>query len=777
MALVGVACCGAAVAQDQGLPTDGELLLLDVAINGVPLPGVFRAERRGPDLLLEAAALSQGRLVLPAQAQRLNDGRAAIDLRRIDGLRYQLDMSALHLEVVAPAEAFQRTGTDFNPTAPQALSRGIGGLFLNYETAASSIQGSPTQWASTLEAVASGSWGHVVNSVLVRHGEGAADGVQRLDTFWRYDMPARTESIVVGDAISAGGAWSRPLRFAGLRWASDYSIRPDVIKLPTATLSGEAVLPSTVDVLVNNVRRLTTEVPPGPFDIRNLPTITGAGEVNLVIRDILGRETLVTRNLYASATLLAPGVTDFSLETGLMRRGYGQDTSYQNFFAAGTWRRGFSAQWTGEVRGELQRERQAVGVNVATLLGTWASLNASLAFSRGSLHAVPEQGHLLQLGLERSELQSNVSLQYQQASRGFAPFGESADPLAPSSRVRTRWFVGGSRRLGAQVSAGLSFSRQQDWGGQSNSAVGMSLFMPLGRSANLSVAVNRQLSAEKGWYAGIYLSFPLDGSAGQTYGNSQVEFSSGRATRASAGAQRAAPIGPGYGWRVEAIHDDRFAGRGSLQWNAERAEGTLDIASDRNGHVATRGALRGTLAWLDGELFATRPMGTGSVALVDAGGIAGIPVLRSGQHVTSTDARGRALVPNLMPWLPNRIDLDPAGLPMDVQVGDLAQEVVPYARGATQVKFGVRRSRQALVILRTEDGRDVPSGATVTTWPQNADFLVGLRGEAWLMDLQEDGQQLRVQWPGGRCALKLDVLDSAVMAPTLGPLTCAEARP
>ena len=63
-------------------------------------------------------------------------------------------------------------------------------------------------------------------------------------------------------------------------------------------MSGEAVLPSTVDLYVDNELRMRREVPSGPFSIQDLPVMTGQGDARLVVRDILGREQVITQPFY-----------------------------------------------------------------------------------------------------------------------------------------------------------------------------------------------------------------------------------------------------------------------------------------------------------------------------------------------------------------------------------------------------------------------------------------------------------------------------------------------
>ena len=270
-------------------------------------------------------------------------------------------------------------------------------MLLNYDlSVAHGGSGGPLTSGALLEAVAFSRFGNLVSSALVLD-DGARRSATRLDTFWRYDLPQRMETLVVGDAVGVGGGWSRPARYGGVRWGRDFGMRPGFVTLPQLTLNGEAALPSTVEVLVNNARRLSQPMPSGPFELNNVPIVTGAGEINLVVRDLLGRETVIQQSYYASPRLLAPGLSDFSFEAGWLRTGYGESSAYGDGFGAATWRQGLSRSLTGEAGVELQAKRRAAGVELAGLLGDWAVGRVALAASSSSTQGMAERGQLLQL--------------------------------------------------------------------------------------------------------------------------------------------------------------------------------------------------------------------------------------------------------------------------------------------------------------------------------------------------------------------------------------------
>ncbi|MBC5767660.1 fimbria/pilus outer membrane usher protein [Ramlibacter albus] len=755
-------------------PAARELLLVDLAVNGQRQAEIVRAEQL-PDakVLLAAAAWTDARLAAVGQPATLSDGTPAYMLDAVAGLTYRIDRSTMRLEVNAPATAFVGSKVGPQPTEAPALQPPDPGVLLNYDVSvARAGRGSGTSAGAQVEAAVFGSLGTFATSALLVH-DGAQRSLSRLDTYWRLDMPERMETLVVGDTVGTGGAWSRPVRYAGVRWGRDFGMRPGFVTMPLPALSGQAALPSTVDVLVNNARTISQQVAPGPFDITQVPVVSGAGEVNLVVRDMLGRETMLRQSYYASPRLLAPGLTDYSFEAGLLRTGYGRNDRYGDAFVAGTLRAGLVAGFTGEVRAELQRDRRAAGGEVAAVLGDWAVGRVAVAVSDSKMHGNAERGALLQAGIERQTPTGGWSVQHQSASRGFDPFGETTGAL-PARRTRSQWFASAGGALGGGFSGGVSLARQTRWDGETATVVGASFGMALPHSATLGLSATRRIGSAHGWSVGVNITIPLDDG---TYASTRVDRGADGRLVANAGAVHNAPSGTGLGWRVEGSTQAAQRARAGLQYNAEHAEFAADLAATASTGLAMRAGARGSIGMLGGIPFASRPVGQGSFAIVETNGMQGVPVLRSHQVVATTDANGRAFIPGLLPWQKNAIELDVDAVPMDVESQDLAQDVTPHARSGRVVRFALRHSRQALAVFEQPGGEPVPVGTQVRLGEGGEPFIAGRRGEVWLTGLAAHKQWVQVRWPGGGCELELDVPAMEDGLPgRIGPVTCGSAK-
>ena len=243
----------------------------------------------------------------------------------IAGLVWSMDAKQQHLTLASDphALALNDISYQFTKTPPPQLPNWGG--YVNYGLFGSSaLSGSATDsgFADTLGAglTASvfgpygvGTAGFLIDS---RSATQTPQSITVLDVNWRWDDIPRKTSLLVGDAISTPGWWGRAVRFGGVQYGTNYALQPGFVTYPLMAVSGLASVPSTADILMNNVRVAEQAVPAGPFTISNLPTMTGAGELNMVVRDPFGQERVISQPFYIAQQLLRPGLTEFSVGAG-----------------------------------------------------------------------------------------------------------------------------------------------------------------------------------------------------------------------------------------------------------------------------------------------------------------------------------------------------------------------------------------------------------------------------------------------------------------------------
>ena len=163
----------------------------------------------------------------------------------------------------------------------------------------------------------------------------------------------------------------------------NFALRSRLITSPLPAVSGTALVPSTLDVYLNNVKTFSQEVPAGPYSVANLPVLSG-GNARVVLRDATGREVETTMPFYSTPILLRSGLWDFSAEAGYPRLGYGtaSDEYVRDAFASFSVRHGLLDTLTLEAHGEIGNGLYNGGIGLAALTGSFGVLSLAASGSQ-----------------------------------------------------------------------------------------------------------------------------------------------------------------------------------------------------------------------------------------------------------------------------------------------------------------------------------------------------------------------------------------------------------
>ncbi|MFA5083153.1 MAG: fimbria/pilus outer membrane usher protein, partial [Hydrogenophilaceae bacterium] len=667
-------------------------------INGVDRTEVVSTLRLADGGLAVAERdLSAWRLNPPVGKAMQVDGQPYVRLADLAGVEYRLDAGSQTLMLRAPASAFAASALAYAGAGGHGLTPSRLGGFFNYDLNWQRDDGQDKS-GGLFEVGAFNAWGSGTATGLWRNG-GEDSRWLRLDTTWNIDMPERMQSLRIGDAISRAGSWGRSVRFGGLQWATNFATRPGFITFPLPGLRGEAALPSTLDVYLDNARLLRTEVPPGPFDLTNVPAVTGQGELQLVVRDLLGRQQVISQPYYASASLLKPGLRDFSYEMGWVREDYGLASNrYGRAMLVATDRLGISPGFTREWRAEILADQQTLGAGGVWLLPAWGRFHlGTLSLGAAASHGPDGNGHQLALGAERHAREVSFSLQAEYADRAFVQLGR-----LPGAAPR--------RTLAASLSVplagsglGLSYLSQSTWAGDERRLVSANYSVGLGAGGNLGLYALRDLSGDGGLSLGLIWTVALD----QRTSLSADLSRQANQDRKTVQLQRNLPAGNGLGYRLLAGDDDRY--QAGATWQTERGVLTAEAARS-GGQDAYRAGLSGGIAVAGGGVFQGRRIDD-SFAVIKVADYAGVRVYRDNQEVTRTDDHGLALITRLRAYQDNPIGIEQSDLPIDAEVDALQLSLTPALRSGVVVDFPVRHSRNAAFRLVDESGRALPPGA------------------------------------------------------------------
>jgi outer membrane usher protein len=746
------------------------LLPLEVTVNGAKSGTWLLVENLG-ELYAPRDAFEEWRLrVDPAAVPLTFRGTEYLPLSAIPGYGAKVNFGNQSVELTFSPQAFAATRLTAEVNKKPVLSPVMPSFFANYDLNYSAVapRGATTvkDLGMLSELGFSNAWGVLTSSYAGRNltkedTPGAPRGWVRLETTFTRDLPAHNQTLRLGDTSTRPGMWGRSVYFAGAQWGSNFGLTPGFISQPLPILSGVSAAPSTVELYVNDVLRQVSTVPTGPFAIDNFPALTGGGDARLVVRDLLGRETVISQPFFTSSQLLAKGLNDWSVEAGRLRLDLGTASAhYGQRFGSGIWRRGFSNALTLEGRTEATGDSQNIGMGAVTGL-PWAILGkGALVASR---HKTLGSGHQWLVGLERQSLRSGAYLQVQGASINSRQLGQDVAALPTKLQVAGNYSYT-TDKLGT---FGFGFASVSRYQADRVFTVSANYSVRIGQRASMTVTASRAVAGASGNSIGVNLVIPLEKNrvvtASATARSGQQDFY----VTASQGPQQDSALG----WRT-------LAGRQQGQAHAEgglyytgRYGGLTGDVSTSSSQTALRLGATGGMVFAERHLFVTRRLDD-SFAIAEVAGHANVGVGLGSNVLTHTDSAGIALVPRMSAYQSNSIRIDPTELPISAEIDSIEQTVVPAWRSGVKVVFPVRSGRGALIKILFDDGEPAPAGAVVGIESDKQEFYVARRGEAFVTGLQPENR-LTLHWNNQKCSFDLKLGPNAPdEIARVGPLSC-----
>lgn len=738
-------------------------LYLETWVNGMHR-GTTPFESRGDTLWAPSAALKK-------LGFRLSGDDAA--MWRIDALpsvTVDFDPTTQTIRMHAPLSsiALPTTIVEAQERASAAAVGGAAGVLLNYDVFGTRPKGAPTALSVMSEWRAFSGDAVLSHTVLGRLAMGAeAGGVQhrRLDTTWSRSFPAEAVTLRVGDVQSGSLPWTRSTRLGGVQLARNFALQPYLATVPLPSYFGSAVLPSALELQVNGVRQYLGQVPAGPFRLQGLPSVGASGTAQVILTDSLGRASTTTIPLYDVGKLLAPGLTDWSVEAGAVRRNYGlRSFDYArdlSFF--GTLRRGITPGFTLEAHAQATRGVRTMGAGGVWQAGLFGVVSASLS---GSRHA---RGAGLQAHLAYSWTRDGFNASFS-GSRTRGDFqdiasGHGASPAMSAARATVGYGAAGIGNFS------LSYVQLRNRHEQATRIASFQWLVPLGRAVSLGLGMGRDLSRPNARTLSMQLSWDFDGARSMSVGMQRV----GARTHASAEARHSEAAEGGWSWRAGGDAGVRQAGRAEVAFAGTYGRVGAGVGMNDGRHEAFASA-SGAVLLMGDRLFASRRLDQ-SFAMVSTAGIAGVPVMLENRPVGSTDARGELLVAPLNAYQKNRVSIDPMQLPAHVRVDATEAYATPPDRGGASVRFSLAPVRSAVVVLTEEDGTPLPPGTEVRLDASREAVTLGYDGELYLERLGASEIALTALTRRGACRARFELPLAEAGIARVGPVACVSARP
>ena len=786
-------CLLSSSATAQSTPTTvagANSLQLAVTINGQPTHFISQfSDLGGGHLASKRSELEEVGVKVPGQG-------AADEVIRLDslpalGYAYDARLQTVDLKLDDNNRLRKSYSADEGQGPVKAQASNVGAV-LNYNLFAATQQQSLTSGQPNFQGANAGldgrvlsAWGTLSQTAIVGTTLAQQSNLLRLQTAYSYEDDATQTSYRAGDQISGGLTWTRPIRFGGVQIQRSFSMRPDLVAISMPTLTGTAAVPSTVDVYINSVKAYSQQVGAGPFQINDIPMLTGSGTARVVVRDAAGHQTETAAPFFTAPRVLKEGIFDFSIEGGLPRLSYGvlSDDYSEMPVGSASFRRGITDWLTVEGHAEGGGGLANGGAGVVARTGGLGVVSLSgTGSTTGSKSGV--QGYAsFDTRLDKVTLHAHTQ-------RTFGDYNDLASVTAQMKPSFT-YMVGGvpvfagpigslkpPRAIDA-VSASLptiidtSFVNvaylhvvPEDTTIKPSQLVSLSYTRPLFHNATIFATTFKDIndSRSAGLYVGVSMTLGkgISASASLAHNKKGDTYS----------ADLAKPLGEengAIGWSLhEGEGPDAYRyGSASLRTSAARIEGTV-----RQDATSVRGTaeVEGSLVAMGGKVFASRRIDD-AFAVVNVG-TPGVKILRENNLVGETDDDGQLLVTNLSSYQRNKIAIDANGLPLNTEIEQTSQTIVPGLRGGIDVKFAVKRDvASAIVIFKGADGKDLAAGASGRLQGASDPFVVGYDGQAFIRGLKPKNV-VSITAPSGTCEASFDYVPLEGKQAVVGPVVC-----
>jgi outer membrane usher protein len=730
----------------------------------------------------------------PEQLAQLSDPAACVSIGSlIPGATMTFDQSRLRLDISVPQAFLQQMPRGY--VSPQYWDRGVNAALLNYNANSFHTSSPGLSQTSSYLGVTDGinlaDW-QFRNSLAFTSETGTSDTPaehhwQNIQTYLQRALPSMRAELTIGDSYTDGSVFDS-IGIRGVQLATDDRMLPDSLRGYAPVVRGVADTNALVAIRQNGVLIYQATVAPGPFEIHDLYPTGYGGNLVVTVTEADGRVHSFTVP-YASVTqLMRPGVTRFDIAVGQLRNLTGVSNEPEVALAA--LQHGFTNILTGYtgVIGSQGYASALVGAAINTRYGAlaldvtqaWTKIphydsksGQSMRISYSKL--IPETQTTFAVAAYRYSTSgflnvTDAALARSDARAGINPFvyvppsvatlaGSYSDPFATPQitstptggsglqQQRNNFTLSMTQRIGESggsffanlitssywnqasstrqfqvgysntfhhVGYNASVIRTVDPTGRYDNEVLLSFNIPLGSSSH---APNLSMNFTHDQASGTQEQAVVSGSAGS---NNQFYYGA-TASHASDGGGNNETINGGYRSPYAVI--DASYGRGS-------------------GYSQDSLGLSGSIVAHPGGITFGQPTGD-TIGILEIPGAAGAHLNTSGG--VQVDHFGYALVPTLSPYTMNTIQVDPKGLPLDVQLDKTSVQVAPYAGAVVLLKFKTTTGRTIIVHAHFANGEALPFGSEVVDEKGASLGVVGQGGNILVRGVKQSGS-LTARW-------------------------------
>ncbi|MBK3332083.1 fimbrial biogenesis outer membrane usher protein [Persephonella atlantica] len=579
---------------------------------------------------------------------------------------------------------------------------------------------------------------------------GRTDDIERLITF-EY-----------GDIYAKSTFWGSAVRIAGIQVSKNFRLKPDIITYPLPDFQGEVMLPSSIDIYYNQAKVLTENLKPGPFEIKDIPIMTGEGNLRVVIKDVLGREKVVEIPFMTDRALLKPGLTEYAISIGAIKKNYFNDFfSYGKFVFNSYYKKGV-LNWFSFGTGLYLQGADGFAAGFSPYFLSKLGLiipKTALSYNKGKFSALYGIDYSKRIGI------FNARFSYTKRQDNF---------LRPSSRlasIKESITSSLSVNMGNFGNITLFYNRRAYEGDReeeqtTNIIYNKSLF----KRVSLNVGYSKSL---KNQYFYGSLNLPLGGSHSSSfkYQNKDSQNSYTFSVRRNNSFNKGLSYQGSFN-KTDGNNNITF----SSSYNFEQLTLSGGISSTKNSSYSStsyRAGVSGSIIFMDGEIFLKRKIYNSFAIIKIDPPMKNVEVKVNNRAAGKTDKRGTLFVPYLNPYRHNEVRINPATLDIKSVIDKNIYSFIPYQKHGYLLKFKTKKVNSIRLKILLPDGSYLPAGSKIEVDGKDSG-IVGFKGKSYIENISVGKHKISVDYLDGRCETEINITQDMIekVVPFIGVYTC-----
>jgi len=697
------------------------------------------------------------------------DENGCVDLKQIPEASSKFNFNLQQLKISLPQAALVASVRGF--VDPAEYDNGINSLFLNYRAygskgyARDDNDDNESYSLNLLPGLNIGAW-RLRNYTTWNKSSGSND--DKWDSIYTYAertiIPFKSV-LTIGEKFSPSDIFDS-VPFKGVQLATDDSMDPESIQGYAPVVRGIAKTNAKVIIKQNDYIIYQSFVPPGAFEISDLYSTGGSGDLDVIVEESDGSKQQFVVPYASLPVLRREGSLKYSVTSGVYRPAdsdvdetpFTQATASYGLPLSTTLYGGFQASSKYQsITAGIGKNLGDIGAVSFDITQAWSSPNNREDISGQSLR--------FRYSKNLSTTGTNVSIAgYRYSTSGYLTLNDTLDTygngysfgaidrlknrseLTISQNLPDGWGyinIGGViedywNQKRQTTSANISYSNS--WKGAS-----YTLNYAYNRSSVKYTGSDRRHENEK--IFSLNVTVPFTAFMSNTWLNYGMTSASPGSTANTVGISGTALEGENLSWNVQQGYDNRdyASGNAGLDYKGTYGEIYGNYDYDNSWQHLNYGASGSMILHSDGLTFGQSF--SDSAILVKAPGVADTRVTNDVGVIT--DARGYTIVPDVSLYRRNDISLDTETMPEDVEIEVATASVVPTRGSITRAEFDANVGIRAILTLMDPMGKKIPFGATVTylskTTGKSSSGIVSDDGQVFMSGLDESGV-LQVQW-------------------------------